>query len=41
MMAIFPGMYSGASFGWKISVPIMFPMLKATKVRALTVLFFV
>ncbi len=36
-MAVLPGMYAGASLGWKISVPMMLPMLKVTRVIALMV----
>ena len=37
MIEIFPGMYAGASLGWKISVPMTLPKLNITKVIALIV----
>ena len=39
MIAILPGMYPGASLGWKISVPMMLPTLKDTSVIALIVFY--
>ena len=36
-IAIFPGIYAGASFGWNISVPMILPKAKDTRVMALMV----
>lgn len=36
-IAIFPGIYAGASLGWKISVPMMLPRPNDTNVMALIV----
>ena len=36
-IAILPGMYAGASLGWKISLPTMLPRPNVTIVMALTV----
>ena len=39
MIAILPGMYAGASLGWKISVPMMLPTLKVARVIAFIVFY--
>ncbi len=40
IMLIFPDLYPGACFCWKVCVPSIFPTAKATRVNAFAVTFF-